>query len=171
MDNEKRLILALVLSFIVLISYQYLFAPPPSKVKAKGPAVKQEQLKEENRQAALTTTSPAESQKPASLAALSEKQPQQPAPRAETAKEISVTTALFTAVFSDFEAGLKSFRLHRYLNRVETPAVMKWVKKFISSRGPCGCREQTPGDGASSAGRKSAPAAARRVSRVLRGKG
>ena len=47
-----------------------------------------------------------------------------------------MTTALFTAVFSDFEAGLKSFRLHRYLNRVETPAVMKWVKKFISSGAP-----------------------------------
>jgi len=145
MDNEKRLILALVLSFIVLISYQYLFAPPPPKVKAKSPAVQQEQLKEENRQAALTTTSPAESQKPASLAALSEKQPPQPSLRAETAKEISVTTALFTAVFSDFEAGLKSFRLHRYLNRVETPAVMKWVKKFISSGAPAAAESKPQG--------------------------
>jgi YidC/Oxa1 family membrane protein insertase len=131
MDNEKRLILALVLSFAVLMIYQYLFAPPPPKVKAKGPATRQEQLKEENRSAAATTTSPAEAQKPASLAALSEKQQQ--APGAESAREISVTTALYTAVFSEFEAGLKSFKLHRYLNRVETPAVMKWVKKLISS--------------------------------------
>ena len=130
MDNEKRLIVALVLSFAVLMIYQYFFSPPPAKVKAKAPAVQQEQLKEENKQAAATSTSPAEAPKPASLAALSEK-PQQPAPGAQSAREISVTTALYTAVFSDFEAGLKSFRLHRYLNRVETPAVMKWVRKFI----------------------------------------
>jgi YidC/Oxa1 family membrane protein insertase len=145
MDNEKRLILALVLSFIVLISYQYLFAPPPSKVKAKAPAAQQEQPRQENQQAAPTTTSPAEAQKLASLAALNAQQPQQPALRAETAKEISVTTSLFTAVFSDFEAGLKSFRLHRYLNRVETPAVMKWVRKLISSGSPATAESKPQG--------------------------
>ncbi len=132
MDNEKRLILALVLSFAVLMIYQYVFAPPPSKVKPKGPAVTQEQLREESKQNASTTPAPVETSKPARITALDEKQ-QQSAPRAETAKEISVTTALYTAVFSDFEAGIKSFRLHRYLNRVEIPAVMKWVKKLIPS--------------------------------------
>ena len=132
MDNEKRLILALVLSFAVLMIYQYVFAPPPSKVKPKGPAVTQEQFREESKQNASTTPAPVEASKPARITALDEKQ-QQSAPRAETAKEISVTTALYTAVFSDFEAGIKSFRLHRYLNRVEIPAVMKWVKKLIPS--------------------------------------
>ena len=132
MDNEKRLILALVLSFAVLMIYQYVFAPPPSKVKPKGPAVTQEQFREESKQNASTTPAPVEASKPARITALDEKQ-QQSASRAETAKEISVTTALYTAVFSDFEAGIKSFRLHRYLNRVETPAVMKWVKKLIPS--------------------------------------
>jgi len=132
MDNEKRLILALVLSFAVLMIYQYVFAPPPSKVKPKGPAVTQEQFREESKQNASTTPAPVEASKPARITALDEKQ-QQSASRAETAKEISVTTALYTAVFSDFEAGIKSFRLHRYLNRVEIPAVMKWVKKLIPS--------------------------------------
>lgn len=129
MENEQRLILALVLCFVVLMTYQYFFAPPP-KPRAKGPEVKQEQVRQESRQAA-----PAASvQKTANLEALGSKQPQQQAttPAAQE-KEISVSTALYTAVFSNREAGLKSFRLHRYFDRVDTPSVMKWIKKVISS--------------------------------------
>jgi len=131
MENEQRLILALVLCFVVLMTYQYFFAPPP-KPKAKDSAVKQEQVRKENQQAASATTTAA-GQKPASLEALSAKQTQQAATPSVAEKEISVSTALYTAVFSNREAGLKSFRLHRYFDRVETPAVMKWVKKIISS--------------------------------------
>ncbi len=125
MDNEKRAIVAIVLSLCILFIYQYFFSPPPSRVKSKAAPIQQEQPRQENQPAA-----PAVPRTPASLEALNA---QQPALQAGDEKEVSVITALYTAVFSNREAGLKSFRLHRYFDRMQSPAVMKWFKNFISS--------------------------------------
>ena len=125
MDNEKRAILAIVLSLLVLFIYQYLFAPPPKKVKSKETVAQQEPLRDEK----LTPSPPpADTKREFKLDA---PEAQKPALPEQAIKDSSASTALYSAVFSLYEAGLKSFKLHRYMDSIASPAVMKLVKKFF----------------------------------------
>jgi len=101
---EKRVFLAIFLSFIVLVAYQAMFAPPPkppapaqaagSPAPGSGPAV------------------PAQAEAPPPAAP--------PAPSAAplvadaAAREIVVQTDAYAATFSTQGAALTSFRLHDY---------------------------------------------------------
>jgi YidC/Oxa1 family membrane protein insertase len=125
MDNEKRAILAIVLSLLVLFIYQYLFAPPPKKVTSKETIAQQEPVKDEK----LSPSSPTDIKKELRLY---EPEAKKPALLEQTTKESSVSTSLYTAVFSLYEAGLKSFRLHRYMDSIASPAIMKLVAKLFS---------------------------------------
>lgn len=125
MDNEKRAILAIVLSLLVLFIYQYLFAPPPKKVKSKEMVAQQEPIRDEK----LSPPSPpADTKKEFRL---DTPEAQKPALTEQAIKDSSVSTSLYSAVFSLYEAGLKSFKLHRYMDSIPSPAVMKLVKKFF----------------------------------------
>ena len=125
MDNEKRAILAIVLSLLVLFIYQYLFAPPPKKVKGTETVAQQEPLRDEK---FSSPPPPADIKREFKLDA---PEAQKPALSERAAKDSSVSTSLYSAVFSLYEAGLKSFRLHRYMDSIGSPAVMKLVKKFF----------------------------------------
>ena len=105
---EKRVILALVLSLLVLFAYQFFFekwiAPPPPAEKA----VKDEALpaQAEKKSEEGTTVSPIKREEPVS------------APR--YAEElVTVETPLYKAVFSNKGGGIKSWKLKNYRESLE----------------------------------------------------
>lgn len=126
MDNEKRALLAIVLSLLVLFIYQYFFAPPPKKVPVKPSAAQHE-------------TAPQEKIPPAAAPDLkpvpppSQAETEKPALVEPATKTAVITTPLYTAMFSRYEAGLTSFRLHRYMDSLGSPAVIKFIKKLFSA--------------------------------------
>ncbi len=103
---EKRLILAIVLSVVIMLVYQRLFLPAPEK---PPPAKQQETVKPgtEKRAAETERATP-----PAAVA---------PSPSGELApgrenplRWITVRTPLYTAVLSGAGGGIQSFSLNRY---------------------------------------------------------
>ncbi len=104
---EKRLILFIALTFIVLLLYNRLFPPPKPNPAAKNKAQKQAVKKEKT--PSLAETKPAA--KPAKAAPL----------KAETVKvdiknlkPIRVQTPLYTAVFTSLGGRLVSWKLKKY---------------------------------------------------------
>ncbi|HEB75291.1 MAG TPA: membrane protein insertase YidC [Nitrospirae bacterium] len=101
-DNfEKRILLAAVLTFVVLLGYQFFFAPPPPP-PAKKPAQIPDVVKEIPRKA--TDLFPAE-------------EPALSVPEgAEGSEErlINVETPLYSAVFSSRGGTIKKWRLKKY---------------------------------------------------------
>jgi YidC/Oxa1 family membrane protein insertase len=101
---EKRLILAMVLSILVLFAYQALFIKPAKTTQPLPPEMKETPLIEPKKEATTEVTpSP---------------QPVSPLPGtlvAETEQEILVTTPLYSAKWSNRGAVLTSWRLTRYL--------------------------------------------------------
>ncbi len=107
---EKRLLLAIVLSFLVLILYQILFSPKPSQEEVP------EQVKDietqpppkpsvESQHPSPTTTEPQESLEEEFITE----------PISETAEaQIVIDTPLYSAVWSNKGAVLKSWRLKEY---------------------------------------------------------
>jgi YidC/Oxa1 family membrane protein insertase len=97
---EKRALLALGLSFVILLVYQFLFVPPdPQKSSQQPKAVEQQQA------ALPQEVSPV----PPSPAATAQKQQM---PTVE--KVIRVETELYTAVFSSKGATVQSYELKKY---------------------------------------------------------
>lgn len=126
MDNEKRIFLAILLSIVVLYVYQAYFVPPPKKPIPK-PAVPEQQ--QAPVQQPVTVPQPAPVQPaPGSL---------QIAPAAPGStptgpdRQITVSGSLFTALFSESCGSPGSFRLNRYLDAIEPPAVIRTVKKIF----------------------------------------
>jgi len=123
---EKNTLLAIVLSFLVILIWQFYFTPKPIKpVKGKGEKTGQE-----------TPALPK-----------GEKMIQQ-LPREETplpklvekseiikpGREIVVTTSLYTATFITNGARLKSFKLHNYRNKIEEPQAVLFFKRMFSEK-------------------------------------
>jgi YidC/Oxa1 family membrane protein insertase len=103
---EKRTIVAIVLSIGVLYAYSYLF-PPAKPVVAPVNTAKQTQLSSA-KPAAQAAAAPVAASVPSAGPAAG--QPQQ----AAVARELTVDTDLFTAVFSSQGAGLKKLVLKKY---------------------------------------------------------
>lgn len=102
---EKRLLIAVLLSIGVLYAYTYIFpAPKPAPV---APAAKQGTM------SSASTAAPQAAVAPAPAPAVSAAQPAA-AQAAASARDITVETDLYRAVFSTQGAGLKSFVLKKY---------------------------------------------------------
>ncbi len=127
MENEKRFFAAIFLCLLVLIFYQTFVSPPPPRQPVK------EALKDNQ-----TTIPTAEPQRQDFRTV-----PRQP-DKEETVykpdKEVTVSTDLFTAVLSSCGAGIKSLQLHNYMEFIESPALIRFIKKMFSSSMP----EQIP---------------------------
>ena len=109
---DKRTILAVVLSLVVLIAYQKFFAPPLPKQAAPA---------QESKQASIDTA--AKSPENPATAAVPKLAAKQTASKKESApKDIKVETENYTAIFSTRGAALKSFQL---INRHETTGQSK----------------------------------------------
>ena len=115
---EKRLILAIVLSFLVLIGYQLLFVKPKPQVPETPAAAPP----------ALARTEGAPSGQAAAPASAAAKPAQQPGPAqglkataAQPETEVVVETSLYRAVWTTKGAVLKSWKLKRHLNDKKEP--------------------------------------------------
>jgi YidC/Oxa1 family membrane protein insertase len=135
---EKRTLLAIALSFLVILIWQFFFTPKPMKpVKGKG----------EKTEAQAPALSKGEKivQQP-----LKEEAPLPgPVEKSEVIKpsqEITVTTSLYTAVFTTNGARLKSFKLHHYWNQIEEPKVVRFFKRMFSGKEVQGGEQGNPPD-------------------------
>ncbi|MEW6427984.1 MAG: membrane protein insertase YidC [Thermodesulfobacteriota bacterium] len=114
--ESNRAILAIVLSVIILVGYQYLFAPPPPP---SSPAVTENAAPVAGGQEVSLTAPqlPLPSPPPAS-------------PPARPARDITVDTPLYRAVFTENGGGVKSFLLKKYR---ETVAVDSPPKELMTA--------------------------------------
>jgi YidC/Oxa1 family membrane protein insertase len=101
---ERRLLLAIVLSFLVIFGSNYFMA---KKAKEKAPVKKSEEqeTKVKEKTEEFGETFEAEEAKKEQALAL---------PSEEELKEVTVKTELFTAVFTNYGGRLKSFKLNEY---------------------------------------------------------
>jgi YidC/Oxa1 family membrane protein insertase len=100
---EKRVFLAIFLSFVVLAAYQALFAPPPPTAPGVQPAAPS---------STATPAVPAPETAPVEPA----RAPAAPLVPAPGARDVVVDTDTVRAVFSTQGAALKSWQLKRYLD-------------------------------------------------------
>jgi YidC/Oxa1 family membrane protein insertase len=108
---EKRLILAMVLSFLVIVLYQVLFMKnkPQPEIPAQAPAqvqVEQPAKTEPEIKPAQEAVAPAEARELDSI-------------EAKTEENIVVETSLYRAVWSNRGASLRSWALKRHLNELK----------------------------------------------------
>ena len=119
---EKRVIIAVVLSFLVLYAYQALFAPPPPKPKATQTELAKGSAATDAAQSAAPVGGPAGAAAPAAVSPA-------PAPAQPVAIEVADTTEhdvvietdILRAVFTNRGATLKSWRLNHYLDKAGNP--------------------------------------------------
>lgn len=138
--ETKRLILAIALSMVVIIAYQYFFMPkeppkPPQTVQPKtaqgdttdqapAPGQDPQQAAESTTQKPKSGLSNIFSKKEKKVAATDDTPVMEAVSQdisAETVSDIVVETDLFTATFSNKGAGLKSFVLKKYNDDIKQP--------------------------------------------------
>ena len=126
MDNEKRTLLAITLSMVILLVYQVFFTPEPKKQEIQNPVNQEENIKIS---APKPITPPGMNiQKIA--AATSDNY----IPTDRTEDNIIVHTNMLTAVMTKYGARLKSIKLNNYKERIKPPAIIKLKNKFFSSK-------------------------------------
>ncbi|MEE9532204.1 MAG: membrane protein insertase YidC [Syntrophobacteria bacterium] len=122
---EKRVLLAIVLSIIVLVLWEKFFVPkrqpaPPST----SPAVEQvppAPTKPDQAEPTVPTIPTSEAPAPST--------PSFPAPAAHAGRDVRVETPLYRAVFTETGARLKSFVLKRYRETIEEDSPGKELVK------------------------------------------
>src|SRR5262245_49976852 len=107
---EKRVLIAILLSFLVLYGYQALFAPPPPDPKAKPAATATTTTSTGPSTGAETTPAAAAAASPAAPAA-------SPVLADATERDVRVETQNVIATFTNRGARLKSWRLKKYQDR------------------------------------------------------
>ena len=117
MDEQKRLILAIVLSVIVLVGYQFFFVKPPD------PNRMPQQAENDTRQAQQQEAPNITEYKTADVI------PQPPAPVKKEYRTITVSTPLYDIVISEHGAAVKSMELKNYkeTNKKDSP-----LKQLVS---------------------------------------
>jgi len=103
-----RAFLAIVLSFLILVGYQYFFAKPTQQQPAGAPQAQQQ-----------VNESPGNKTAPMPAAATSAVKTPPSVPVDPNAKDITVDTPLYTAVIKEQGGGFKSFVLKQYRTKME----------------------------------------------------
>ena len=111
--ETKNTFLAIMLSLLILLGYQYFFMPPP---KPAGPVEQPAETASVQTPAEpLTSTEPSDAAPPPAI----ESAPSpSAAPPSRPAREVTVETSLYKAVLSEHGGGLKSFKLKKYRESV-----------------------------------------------------
>ena len=129
MDNEKRVLLAIVLSIAVLFVYQSYFTPAPTK---RLPETQQSDQVLQPRPIEKTAPDimypgPKKLEKITSLSntdtGLTE----------VDGKLVSVFTNMYSALFESNTSRIKSFTLHKYKDKISSPPVIKFIRRLIFS--------------------------------------
>lgn len=110
---ESRTLLAIVLSLIILIGYQYFFLKPQPREQQPTPQ-QQEEARQETVTGEGTVTAPEETIAPAAI----KKPIKVTEDTTSQGADVTVRTPLYTAVFNTKGAGLTSFRLNHYRSTV-----------------------------------------------------
>jgi YidC/Oxa1 family membrane protein insertase len=119
---EKRVLLAVFLSFLVLLTYQVLFVKPVPKRLAPAPAASSSSSGSGAEQTTATSSVPPPASATAPVQAEAPLRPTTPALVSDTAeRDVSVDTATVHAVFTTRGATLKSWRLKRFLDAGRQP--------------------------------------------------
>ena len=108
MGTEKRTLIAIILSIIILLGYQFLFPPQPQKQPAT------EQAKEEKKENKLQ-----EPVKPLSIPAL------MPAVSPSEEKEVRIETGLYSVTLSSIGGTIKKWELKRYKDKEGLSVVLQ----------------------------------------------
>jgi YidC/Oxa1 family membrane protein insertase len=119
----QRAFLAIVLSLIILVGFQYLFPPATPQQPATGTPAKEQTVAPGNQ----TPSAPAASLVPAGGATSS------PIALDPNAKDITVETPLYTAVIKEQGGGFQSFVLKDYRNAMEHDS---GPMQLIAAKGP-----------------------------------
>lgn len=122
--DTKRLIIAIVLSIAVITLYQIFFMPKPKPRPQQKPAAVEQKIpdkqtapqtgEKEIKDETITDMSDVFTKKKEETAAAATLEPVDEDVKDDQVKEITVETGLFTAVFTNEGAGLKSFILKKY---------------------------------------------------------
>lgn len=125
--ETKRAFLAIVLSLLILLGYQYFFLPQQQTIEPTETTAEQTQQQEPP--PALQSTAPVKS---VAGAIATPDAPVPPAPSRE-GRDIAVSTALYSAVISETGGGIKSFTLKKYR---ESLAKDSGAKELIKTTAP-----------------------------------
>lgn len=107
--ETKRTFTAVILSLIILVGYQYLFAPSPQAPSQQTSAVQVQHEAKQTAQVQPPVILPTE-QPPAAASSASVPT----AFQATTGQDVTVETSLYTAIFSENGGVVKSFKLKNY---------------------------------------------------------
>jgi YidC/Oxa1 family membrane protein insertase len=140
---EKRLILAIVLSFLVLMGYQYFFVKPnkqavtPVETPSTAPVAP---LPGASAQAQEQKQAAAAEAKPAPIEAAPAPAPDLGAVAGQAEKDVTVETSLFRAVWTNKGAVLKSWKLKNHKNSLKedlelVPALAVEIGRYPFSLG------------------------------------
>jgi YidC/Oxa1 family membrane protein insertase len=121
---EKRVLLVIVLSFLVLYGYQAMFPPPPRPVSQTPPAAGPSAPAPSNPQQAAPTPSARPATEPPAQPPLEAQAPVS----AQAEREIVVESPAVHAVFTTRGGALKSWRLRHYLDANGEPLDLVPVK-------------------------------------------
>jgi YidC/Oxa1 family membrane protein insertase len=133
---EKRLIVAIVLSFLVLMAYQYFFVKPNKPVPNPEAAATQA-----TPMTPIPGTAGAAQEKPPAQAPGAQPGPAAPPPAknmkavaGQAESDIVVDTPLYRAVWSNRGAVLKSWVLKKYMNRAESNGVRRFLDNIFNKQ-------------------------------------
>jgi YidC/Oxa1 family membrane protein insertase len=112
---EKRALLAVIISLIILVIWQYYFAPAPPETGKEKPA-QEKVLPAGQAEEEVGRALPQEGKRPEAVPATPAEAPQEI--RALPGKDITVDTPLYTAVFDTRGARLKGWKVKNYLDRI-----------------------------------------------------
>ncbi len=138
---EKRALVAVILSILVLVVWQTLFAPKPKR-DLRGPGVRQGEPRLRQEEPGIPTDRE-EAVPPGTLERSPPKKEEEPAPISEAPrfleeKEVVVSTPLYRVVITSRGARLKSVELKEYAESIEKPKVMKLLSSWFGGDSPEG---------------------------------
>ena len=120
MDEQKRLLLAVVLSVVVLVGYQYFFTAP-----AENTNPSQEVQSREAVQSNTPANTPIVSDYTNGTGNQSQAQSSQPSPVMKNYRTISVSTPLYEIAISEHLATVHSFALKNYRETTQEDSPLK----------------------------------------------
>ncbi|RLC05689.1 MAG: membrane protein insertase YidC [Deltaproteobacteria bacterium] len=141
MDEQKRLLLAVVLSVVVLVGYQTFFVKPPEPNNQPQQVQNQTTEQPQAQDKRSNVTEYKAEQNTAKTAA----PPQVVKPQRKEYRTISVSTPLYNIAISEYGAAVKGFELKRYreTNKKDSPLKQLVPKQLVSGTILLGLEEKS----------------------------
>lgn len=134
--ETRRAVLAVTLSLLILVGFQYIFVPSPDQVQENGRKASREAEKPETSSRESSAPDYDSSQRTSSQGqdAIEPGRSATGAADLSKARDVIVETELYTAVISEAGGGVKSFRLKKYREDIAKDSPNKELIKTTKSR-------------------------------------